>query len=91
MATGDDSKCVLNLKMSLDFYRSKLGFEIMYTGGGSGQGNDFWAIVRRDGAMLMLKHITPEIHPQPNHSVTSGRAGMLTLILLIQTCCMKST
>jgi catechol 2,3-dioxygenase-like lactoylglutathione lyase family enzyme len=57
-----------DLEMSLDFYRSKLGFEIMYTGGGSGQGNDFWAIVRRDGAMLKLKHITPEIHPQPNHS-----------------------
>jgi catechol 2,3-dioxygenase-like lactoylglutathione lyase family enzyme len=57
-----------DLQTSLDFYRSKLGFEITYTGGGDGQGNDFFGIVQRDGAMLMLKHITPEIHPQPNHS-----------------------
>ncbi len=57
-----------DLQTSLDFYRSKLGFEITHTGGGNGQGNDFFAIVQRDGVMLMLKHITPEIHPQPNHS-----------------------
>jgi catechol 2,3-dioxygenase-like lactoylglutathione lyase family enzyme len=57
-----------DLQKSLDFYRSMLGFEIMYTGGGSGLDNDFWGIVSRDGVMLMLKHITPEIHPQPNHS-----------------------
>jgi catechol 2,3-dioxygenase-like lactoylglutathione lyase family enzyme len=57
-----------DLQTSLDFYRSKLGFEITYTGGGDGQGNNFFGIVQRDGAMLMLKHITPEIHPQPNHS-----------------------
>jgi catechol 2,3-dioxygenase-like lactoylglutathione lyase family enzyme len=57
-----------DLQTSLDFYRSKLGFEITYNGRGDGQGNDFFGIVQRDGAMLMLKHITPEIHPQPNHS-----------------------
>lgn len=57
-----------DLRMSLDFYRSKLGFEITYTGGGDGKGDDFFGIVQRDGAMLMLKAITPEIHPQPNHS-----------------------
>ncbi|MBZ5608692.1 MAG: VOC family protein [Acidobacteriia bacterium] len=57
-----------DLQMSLDFYRSKLGFEITYTGGGNGQGSDFFAMVQRDGVMLMLKHIAPEIHPQPNHS-----------------------
>ena len=57
-----------DLQMSLDFYHSKLGFEITYQGGGNGEGEDFFGIVERDGVMLMLKHITPEIHPQPNHS-----------------------
>jgi catechol 2,3-dioxygenase-like lactoylglutathione lyase family enzyme len=57
-----------DLQMSLDFYRSKLGFAVTYTGGGDGEGDDFLGIVERDGAMLMLKAITPEIHPQPNHT-----------------------
>jgi catechol 2,3-dioxygenase-like lactoylglutathione lyase family enzyme len=57
-----------DLQMSLEFYRSMLGFEVMYTGGGDGKGEDFFGIVGRDGVMLMLKSITPEIHPQPNHS-----------------------
>jgi catechol 2,3-dioxygenase-like lactoylglutathione lyase family enzyme len=57
-----------DLQKSLDFYRSKLGFEIVYTGGGNGQGDDYFGMVRRDGVMLMLKSIAPGIHPQPNHS-----------------------
>jgi catechol 2,3-dioxygenase-like lactoylglutathione lyase family enzyme len=57
-----------DLQMSLEFYCSKLGFEVTYSGGADGQGDDFFGIVQRDGAMLMLKHITPAIHPQPNHS-----------------------
>jgi len=57
-----------DLQTSLDFYQLKLGFAIMHTGGGDGHGKDFWGIVQRDGVMLMLKAITPEIHPQPNHS-----------------------
>jgi len=57
-----------DLQPSLDFYRNKLGFEITYTGGGQGQSKDFFGIVQRDGVMIMLKRITPEIHPQPNHS-----------------------
>jgi len=59
---------VENLQSSLDFYQSKLGFEIEHKGGGDGVSEDFWAMVRRDGVMVMLKAITPEIHPQPNHS-----------------------
>ena len=59
---------VENLQASLDFYQSKLGFEIEHKGGGNGECEDFWAIVRRDGVMVMLKAIAPEIHPQPNHS-----------------------
>ena len=57
-----------DLQKTLDFYHSKLGFEIAYKGGGDEESDDFWGIVRRDGVMLMLKHITPEIHPQPNRS-----------------------
>src|SRR5437764_1219319 len=57
-----------DLQRSLDFYRSKLGFEVLYSGGGDGNGSDFWGMVQRDGVMIMLKAITPEIHPQPNHS-----------------------
>lgn len=59
---------VENLQASLDFYQSKLGFGIAYKGGGGGDGEDFWAFVRRDGVMVNLKQIAPEIHPQPNHS-----------------------
>lgn len=57
-----------SLQSSLDFYQSKLGFENAYKGGGNGPGEDFWAFVRRDGVMISLKAISPEIHPQPNHS-----------------------
>src|SRR6476620_6640587 len=57
-----------DLAASLAFYQSKLGFDVRYKGGGDGTGDDFFAIVGRDRVMLMLKAITPEIHPQPNHS-----------------------
>jgi catechol 2,3-dioxygenase-like lactoylglutathione lyase family enzyme len=57
-----------DLQTSLDFYRSKLGFEITYTGGGNGDGKDFFGIVERDSVMIMLKAVAPEIHPQPNRS-----------------------
>jgi catechol 2,3-dioxygenase-like lactoylglutathione lyase family enzyme len=57
-----------SLQPSLDFYESKLGFEVAYRGGGDSSDKDFWGMVQRDGVMLMLKAIAPEIHPQPNHS-----------------------
>jgi hypothetical protein len=57
-----------NLHSSLDFYHSRLGFQIAHKGGGNGDGEDFWGIVQRDSVMIMLKAIAPEIHPQPNHS-----------------------
>lgn len=53
-----------DLPATLDFYLSRLGFTVFYRGGD--EGGDFWAMVGRDRVMLMLKHITPEIHPQPN-------------------------
>jgi catechol 2,3-dioxygenase-like lactoylglutathione lyase family enzyme len=57
-----------DLQASLDFYHSRLGFEITYTGGGNGAEPDFFGIVERGGVMLMLKQIAPGIHPIPNHS-----------------------
>ena len=57
-----------DLQGSLDFYHSKLGFEVTHTGGGDGEAPDFYGIVQRDAVMVMLKAIAPGIHPQPNHS-----------------------
>lgn len=56
-----------NLGDTLAFYTAKLGFQVVSKGGGEGTGADYWAMVRRDSAVLFLKAITPEIHPQPNH------------------------
>jgi hypothetical protein len=56
-----------DLSTTIEFYRSRLGFEVLYQGG-DGQGNDFWAILGRDQVMLMFKAIAPEVRPQPNHS-----------------------
>jgi len=57
-----------DLSATLRFYQSKLGFDVRYKGGGEGNADDFWAILGRDRVMLMFKAITPEVHPQPNHS-----------------------
>jgi len=56
-----------DLGATLGFYQSKLGFNVLHKGG-DGHGNDFWAIIGRDRVMLMFKHVTPEVHPQPNCS-----------------------
>lgn len=58
-----------DLAATLAFYQSKLGFNVLYKGGGDGNGDsDFWAFLGRDHVMLMFKAIAPDIHPQPNHS-----------------------
>lgn len=57
-----------DLTATLEFYQSKLGFDVRYKGGGDGTESDFWAIVGRDRVMLNFKHITPDVHPQPNCS-----------------------
>lgn len=58
-----------DLQQSINFYQSKLGFHVLYRGGGDGkEENDFYAIMGRDRVMIMLKAITPEVHPQPNHT-----------------------
>jgi hypothetical protein len=49
-----------DLGTTLEFYQSRLGFNVLHQGG-DGQGNDFWAILGRDQVMLMFKAITPEV------------------------------
>lgn len=57
-----------DLAATLAFYQSKLGFNVLYRGGGDGNVDDYFAIMGRDRVMLMFKAITPEVHPQPNCS-----------------------
>ena len=58
-----------DLSSTLEFYQSRLGFNVLYKGGGDGQGaGDFWAFVGRDQVMLNFKCIVPDVHPQPNRS-----------------------
>lgn len=56
-----------DLAQSLEFYRSKLGFQVHHLSGGDEEHEHFFAIVGRDSVTIMLKHITSSIHPQPNH------------------------
>lgn len=55
-----------NLQATLEFYESKLGFQVLYRGGGDAASGDFWGCVGRDAVMVMLKAIAPNVHPQPN-------------------------
>ena len=57
-----------DLQATVDFYVSLLGFEVLHQGGGDSHTKDFWAMVQRDSVMFNFKHITPQIHPQPNHT-----------------------
>ena len=55
---------VKNLATSIDFYNQKLGFEtdILVP-----EEDPFFGIVSRDDVRILLKHITDDIHPVPNH------------------------
>ena len=57
-----------DLQATIDFYESKLGFRVLYRGGGDEPSGDFWALVGRDQVMISLKAIAPDVHPQPNRS-----------------------
>ena len=57
-----------DLDATIAFYQSKLGFDVRYKGGSDDDVNDYWVFMGRDQVMLNFKAITPEIHPQPNHS-----------------------
>jgi len=56
---------VSNLKYSVTFYTDRLGFKILHMGPNE---DPYWAIVGRDNISIMLKAITPDVKPVPNHS-----------------------
>jgi len=55
-----------DLAKTLEFYQSRLAFNVLYKGGD--ENGDFWAMLGRDRVTLMFKAIKPDVHPQPNHS-----------------------
>ena len=57
-----------DLRATLAFYQSKLGFDVLYKCGGDGNEEDYFAIMGRDRVTVIFKAITPEVHPQPNRS-----------------------
>lgn len=56
---------VSNIKKSVTFYVSKLGFEVLHMGP---EGDPFWAMVGRGPVCIMLKAIAEDVKPVPNHS-----------------------
>jgi hypothetical protein len=57
-----------DLGATLALYQSKLAFDVLYKCVGEENGDDYFAIMGHDRVTLMCKAITPEVHPQPNHS-----------------------
>jgi catechol 2,3-dioxygenase-like lactoylglutathione lyase family enzyme len=56
---------VSHLKHSVDFYVDKLGFELSYMGP---EEDPYFAMVGRDNISLMLKGVSPDVQPIPNHT-----------------------
>ena len=57
---------VADLNASLSFYTKKLGFEVQYLAPAD---LPFFAIIGRDEISIMLKKITDDINPVPNHTL----------------------
>jgi len=56
---------VKDLQTSIAYYRERLGFELDFQGP---EGDVYYAGVSRDGIGIMLKAITPDVLPCPNHT-----------------------
>jgi uncharacterized glyoxalase superfamily protein PhnB len=56
---------VKDLQASVSHYIERFGFELDFRGP---EGDVYYAGVKRDGASIMLKTITPDVLPQPNHT-----------------------
>lgn len=54
---------VKNVPIALSFYHDRLGFDISFQG--PGDGDIFFGIVQRGGAMIMLKDVG--VNPVPNY------------------------
>jgi len=57
---------VADLKAAVSFYTGKLGFIVQYMGPDD---EPYWAIVGRDDISIMLKKITDDVKPVPNHTL----------------------
>jgi len=53
-----------NLQASVAYYVDKLGFEVRFTGPDD---DPYFAIIGRGPVWIMLKAITPDVKPIPNH------------------------
>jgi len=56
---------VADIKTSVAFYVSKLGFQLLHMGP---EGDPYWAMVGRGPVSIMLKAIADDIKPVPNHT-----------------------
>ena len=56
---------VKDLAESINFYNQKLGFETDLL---IPEDDPFFAIISRNNVRILLKHITEDIHPVPNHT-----------------------
>ena len=56
---------VKDLSVSIAHYIERFGFELAFQGPDDGP---YYAGVTRDGISIMLKAITPDVLPQPNHT-----------------------
>ena len=56
---------VSNLSDSVEFYQSKLGFGVVVQ---LPLEQPFFAIVKRDSVSILLKEISPDVGPVPNHT-----------------------
>jgi catechol 2,3-dioxygenase-like lactoylglutathione lyase family enzyme len=56
---------VKDLQASVAFYRDRLGFQLDFQGPAD---DVYYAGVSRDGIGIMLKAITPDVLPCPNHT-----------------------
>ena len=56
---------VKDLQASVAYYVERLGFELLFKGPPD---DVYYAGVGRDGISIMLKTITPDVLPQPNHT-----------------------
>ena len=56
---------VKDLQASIAFYRDRLGFQVDFQWP---EGDVYYAGVRREGVVIMLKTIAPDVLPVPNHT-----------------------
>jgi predicted lactoylglutathione lyase len=56
---------VKDLQVSIAYYVERLGFQVEFQGPAD---DVYYAGVSRDGIGIMLKAITPDVLPQPNHT-----------------------